>query len=402
MNSSYAAWLSLRAIRHRPLPTLVSALGLAAVLAPLIILYGLKSGVITGLIETLKSDPTILQVALTGNNSLTDEEVAALRQRPEVAVALGTFGKLSGRTELGSAALGMGVEISDWQPAAENDPLLPAGTTIGEDEIALAEPLAERLRVVPGQPVQAFAYRNNAAEVLAITLTVAEIVPRRKLDGREDTLALVHPSVLDRRAAFQDDFEVPEYGIGGRPLAERNRAYSSVRLYASSIEDVVALDGIMSAAGFRPDSKAANIAWVQSLEMVMAGVFGVISTAGVIGFSLSLWANVTSNLQQYRGQLSLLRLLGLGSGALTAFPAVQVLATATLGVLLATALAIGAATLLNRLFLTDMFDGSICRIEWGHLALGALVSYAISLVVMLWLIHRLSAINPSEALAENV
>lgn len=402
MSAAYAGRLSLRAMRHRPLPTLVSACGLAAVLAPLLILYGLKSGVITGLVDTLKRDPTILRVQLTGSVSLTEDDIASLRARPEVGFAVGSPSTLAGRMEISSAARGMEVENSNWLPSGDNDPLLPRGAGLADTEIALAEPLAERLSVDPGDEVQAFAYRNNEAEMLSLTLTVAHVLPRQRLEQGEGNLALVSERVMDMRDAFQGNFEVPEHGVEGKPLAERTRAFSSVRLYASSFEHVVALDRIMAELGFRAESRAANIAWVEGLEAVMAGVFAIISTAGAVGFAISFGANVTSNLQQYRGQLSLLRLLGLGSRPLAAFPVVQVFVTATLGLLAAVALAFGFAALINRLYLTEMFDGSICQVEWTDVACAALVSYSVALLVVLWQLRALRSIAPSEALAENV
>jgi putative ABC transport system permease protein len=402
MNVAYVSQLSFRAMRHRPLPMLVSAMGLAAVLAPLLILYGLKSGIVTGLVETLKSDPTILRVRLTGSVSLTEGDIASLRARPEVGFAVGSPGTLAARMEMSSAARGLEVETSNWLPSGDNDPLLPDGMVLAPNEIAMAEPLAEMLAIESGDEVEAFAYRNNETEILSLKLSVAYVLPRQKLESGEGTLALVHESVMDMRDAFQGNFEVPGHSVGGRPLSERTRAFSSVRLYASSFEQVVALDRIMTGLGFRAESEAANIAWVESLDIAMTGVFGIISAAGLVGFSLSLWANVTSNLQQYRGQISLLRLLGLDNRALTAFPVVQVVITATLGLLAAMAISLAVAAVINSMYFTEMFDGSICRVGWSDVGFAAVVSYGVAGLVVLWQIKILRSIAPSEALAEDV
>lgn len=402
MSAALAGRLSVNAMRHKPLPTLVSALGLAAVLAPLLILYGLKSGIVTGLVDMLKADPTILRVHLAGAVSLRPDDIADLRRRPQVGFAVGAPSTLAARMTMSRADGDLATVPGNWLPSAAGDPLLPPGVLLERDGIALAEPLAERLRVGPGDQVLGLAYRNNESETFELRLTVAYILPRQAIEPSQGSLALVHEDVIDMRDAFQGNYEVPALGIPGKPLAERQRAFSSVRLYAASFEDVVELDRIMSRLGFRAESKAANIEWVRSLELVMGGVFGIISVAGVLGFSLSLWANVTSNLQHYRGQLSLLRLLGLGDRALAAFPAVQVLVTATGGLLLAAAISGIVALIINRLYLADMFEEQICRIEPVHILAAAAVSYGIAIAVVAQQLRGLKSIAPSEALAENV
>lgn len=399
MKALYAGHLSLKAILHRPLPALVSALGLAAVLAPLLILYGLKSGIVDGLISDLKRDPSILRVSLVGNRPLGEHDIQVLRARPQVGFVVGSPRALATRMEMSKANGSLESVVAEWVPSGDGDPLLPVSAGLDLDQIAIAEPLAERLGLTVGDGVLAFAYRNNEAEVLEFSLTVLHVLPRHLLAGNR---VLAHAEVVGLVGAFHDHYAIPEHGLPGKDLASRTVNYDSLRLYAASVDDVVALDRIMGDLGFRAESQAANIEWVRMLDTAMTGVFVIISVAGVAGFALSLWANVTSNLRQYRGQISLLRLLGLGAAPLSVFPAVQVAVTTTLGLVLSAAGAGLVAFIINRIYLVDLFADSICKIQPGHIAAAAAVSYAIALLVVLQQIHALNSISPSEALAENV
>ena len=58
------------------------ALALAAVLAPLLILYGLTHGVVTGTLAALREDPANREILLVGNYRLRPDDVATIAAMP--------------------------------------------------------------------------------------------------------------------------------------------------------------------------------------------------------------------------------------------------------------------------------------------------------------------------------
>lgn len=396
----YSAFLALRAMVRNPLPLFVSALGLAAVLAPLLILYGLRSGILTGMITELQSDPAVLSVSIIGNRPMTDEEVAEIDAMPEVGFVVGAPRSIATRVQMSMERMAGDLEVTDWLPSAQGDPLLPDGTPpLTKDETVLSAQLAEKLQAEMGDEIYAFAYRNNQSEVYEVALKVMSILPRRLMSG---TRALVASERLNSVAAFSDNYEVPELGIGGRPLSERVTRFDSVRLYAASLDDVIAVDREMVARGFRVESKAANIDWINTLDSVMTGVFTLISSAGVIGFSISLGANVAAMISQHRRELSLLRLLGMSQRGVATFPLVQILSMTTLGLGFAFVAAFTVAFIINRIYLQNLFGSDICAISLQLVGVAAVASYVLAAIIVIWQTISLRKISPTEVLADNV
>ena len=395
-----AASLSLTAVRRNPLPALVSALGLAAVLVPLLVLYGLKSGVIEGMIAEMRDDPAILNVALLGHRTMTDGDIAEIAALPATGFVIGAPRSVAARVQMTSPELGLSFVDADWLPTDAGDPLLPdPAMVLAENEIVLGAQLAERLQVDVGDAVTASLSRNNYADVADVPLVVRDIVRRERLAGLR---ALVSDDLMTSISAFSDGYEYPAAGIGGRQLAERVSQYDSVRLYARTLEDVITLDRHMTGLGFRTESRAASIAWVQSVDQAMTGVFAIISVTGVAGFGISLWANVASTLRQQRTEMSLLRLLGMAGGQLAMFPLLQVLTVTSAGLAIALAAAFGTAAVINRLFLTEAFAGGVCQIGMLEVGIAAGGSYVLALAIVG--IQQLSMrnISPSEILRQNV
>lgn len=397
---AYSAFLALRAMVRNPLPVFVSALGLAAVLAPLLILYGLKSGILNGMITELRSDPAVLSVLVIGNKPLTEADISELDAMDSVGFIVGAPRSISTRVEMSDLAAFGNLIVADWLPSAVGDPLLPDGApALTTDEIVLSQTLAQRLGLVSGDTVHSFAYRNNESEVYAVALTIVDVLPKRRLSGSR---ALVASALLNSVAAFSDNYEVPDLGIAGKPLVGRVAKYDSLRLYANSLDDVVILDKAMVERGFRAESKSGSIAWIRTLDAVMTGVFAIISTAGALGCFISLGANVASTVAMQRHELSLLRLLGISATGISIFPLVQVLTMATLGLITTFIAAISVAYVINGLYLQGVFASNICSISIELLAATAVITYLMAAIIVLWQIYLLRNIAPTEVLADNV
>ena len=121
-----AVRLAMADLLAERLLALCTTLALAAVLAPLVILAGLRAGVVQGLREVLLEDPRVREVATAANRSFDAGLLARLAARPDVAF-------LAPRTRTLSASLlverpdapGAGTRV-ELLPTAPGDPLLVA------------------------------------------------------------------------------------------------------------------------------------------------------------------------------------------------------------------------------------------------------------------------------------
>ena len=74
--------LAVADYRRERLLSLCSVLGLAAVLTPLLVLYGVKFGIVTTMVGRMRSDPLMLELSPVSSGHFTPSFFASLKQDP--------------------------------------------------------------------------------------------------------------------------------------------------------------------------------------------------------------------------------------------------------------------------------------------------------------------------------
>ena len=92
--------LSLRDYLHERLLSACAVLGLAAVLAPLLILFGVKFGVVETLTERLRSDPATLEISPVGSGHFSAADMERWRDDGRVAFVMPRTRTLAATVEL--------------------------------------------------------------------------------------------------------------------------------------------------------------------------------------------------------------------------------------------------------------------------------------------------------------
>jgi putative ABC transport system permease protein len=354
-----AVRLGIADLRHEWLVALCQILALAAVLAPLLVLYGLKLGVVTGMLACLKDDPANREVRIVGNLALGPSDIEAVRARPEVAFLVPMTRSIARTLYFRLDRPGSGLVEARLLPTAAGDPLLPPGRpALAQDEVAITPQLARRLGVEPGARLLGGNVRvleDGRRQRLELPFTVAAILPEGRLGG---AAALVDPAPLERLEAFLDGWALPDAGFPeGQPLAERPQLFENLRLYARSLEDVAPLVGFLEAPPRRLDvrSEAAQIQGILDLDANLVRVFGLIVLVGGGGYLVSLAASLWGNVVRKRRELGIIRLLGASNLALVAFPLAQAVVVAGLGGITALLLYGLVAGVINA-----RFGGALC------------------------------------------
>ncbi len=372
-------------------------LALAAVLAPLVILAGLRAGVIQGLREILLEDPRAREITTASNRSFDAALLARLAAWPDVVF-------LAPRTRTLAASLlverpeapGAGARV-ELIPTAPGDPLLPIGPT-GTDTVVLTASAAARLRV-------------GAGDALVGRLA-------RVLDGRRESVvlalvvqAVAPPSAFARDAAFVplalavlvEDFQD---GRAGPPdtvaalVAPDQAEYAGFRLYARRLEAVPALDAALQAQGIEVVSRAADVSGLLRIDRNLGLLFGLVAGLGGLGFLVSLGAGLWANVERKRVPLAQLRFLGLRAGSLRLFPIAQAAVLAVLGVAAALMAALAASFVVNRVFAgTLALDRPLCLITPGLAAVAAAVTLLGATLVAAAAGTRAARVEPWEGLS---
>lgn len=375
--------------------------GLAAVLAPLMVLFGVKFGIITSMLTALAEDPHNRELRPLGSGHYTQEWLAEMSNRPEVAFVVARTRTLAATIDLKSGAA-THIVPAELIPSGAQDPLLAStpAKPEGLDRVVLSETAARRLNVAAGASIDASLSRQYGGqhERVHLQLEVAAVVPARGFDRAAVFSSL---GLVVAAEAFRDGRSVPELGWLGDPPQGAERSYPSYRLYARSIYDVAPLAQRLMKAGHKLKTKAAEIETVASINRNLTLVFWTIASAGLVGFSLSLGASLWANTDRKRRELSVLRLVGVGSEGIVLFPAFQALFTALLGWLSAVLMYLLLERIINRMLGSHLETGQVvCYLLPVHF-LGALGLTLISaLCAALVGGARASRVEPSEGLRE--
>lgn len=391
-------FLGLKALWRERMLLLFTSAGLAAVLGPLLLLYGFKFGIIAALLTSLRDDPANREIVLRGNYSLTAADIERYRGFPEVAFAAPMTRSIAARMEFVGPGAEPAIADSGVFPSAAGDPLLPSGTVLQSGEVALSAALADRLRLKAGDRVKARNHRtmSQGPEEIEFDFTVTHVVDRRLARGDR---AYVTVEVLFMLEAFLDGYAIPARDLSGKPADSRVEAAANVRLYARSIEEVPALDRRFATMGILVFSKADEVAGILGLNRSLAAVFGLIAGIGSLGYAVSLAASLLGNIAQQRKLLSLIRLMGAGRYALLSFPLAQGLAISISGFAMAAALFAAVSAAANSWFAGHFLAGSdVCRLGPEHFAVAMLATLAIVGSVVVWIGRTLLSVSPAEVL----
>jgi len=398
--------LGLADLWHERLNAACQVLALAAVLAPLLVLAGLRYGVISALLDQLRSDPAKRELRIVGNLSLTPEDVQRIASLPGTAFVVPLTRSIARSVQL--QALGgrsSGLQQAELWPTAAGDPLLPPSQPpLTDGDIAISPLLASRLGRGAGAALQVVTVRgvrDGHPVFLRLPLKVASILPEGLLGGPR---ALVTFRTLELIQAFLDGFALPDQGITeGTPLDRRPNVYEGLRLYARDLIDVAPLSAVLEAPplSMRVISDAAEITRMLDLDRNLATVFELLVLVAGGGYLVSLAAALWANVMRKRRPLSVIRLLGGSRRVLLAFPLVQALTVATLGSLLALVLFGAGATFVNLRFGAQLGAGRpVCALPPSHLVVAFAATLAAAFAAALLGGWRASAIQPNEGLRD--
>jgi putative ABC transport system permease protein len=263
----------------------------------------------------------------------------------------------------------------------------------------LSQTAAEKLGVAAGDTLDGSLARRfrGEQERVHLPLSVAAIAPARSFsrDG-----AFVSLTLLEALEDFRDGRAVPDLGWEGEP-ADTNRTYPGFRLYARTIYDVADLRDAFAGLNVNVHTRSAEIELVQRMNRNLTVIYWAIAIVGLVGFSLSLGANLWANIDRKRKDLSILRLVGFRTADIVWFPVVQALFTAILGWALAVAIYLTTALVINDMLATQLESGQqVCRLLPSHYAIALLLTCTAAMLAAGLAGLRSARVEPSDSLRD--
>ena len=321
-----------------------SVLALVAVIAPLLVLFGLKFGLVSSLTERLETDPASREIIPLGGGRFSAAFIAQLGERSDVAFAVPRTRQIAATAQVGTLTLEM-------LPTAAGDPLL-AGLPLphGLDQIVLSHTAAEKLAARPGDWLETSFARQVAGRVEAqrTRLQVLAVLPLEAF-AREGLFADL--GLLEAAEDYRDGRAVPALGWAGEAASvSEQRIYPAFRLYARSLSDVEPLRVYFAGQNLLVSTRAHTIAQVQSLSRNLSIVFWIIAGLALAGAFAAIFAGTLAAVARKHRELSVLRLLGFSTAALLLFVLLQALYSAGFAAVLSVGLYGLAEAALNKLF----------------------------------------------------
>ncbi|BCX65566.1 MULTISPECIES: ABC transporter permease [Pseudomonas] len=393
--------LALRDLWHDRKVSLCIAASLVAVIAPLLLLFGLKHGVVSQLQDELLRDPRNLEVKMLSNGNYDTAWIERLRQRPETGFALGQTRSLNTQADLlmGMQRFVEGAEIiatESGDPQLNLASLNPVG-----NQVILSASAAQRLQAKAGDSVQLRALRRleGVNERGEMTLTVLAVLDGARF-GR--AAGFVAPPLLLDLERFRDGYQVSEFGvITGKPPGNLQPLYARARVYARDIDQVAPLEHWLNEQHIETSSRLADIDNVKAINHVLGLIFGVIAMAALIGCVASMVGAFLANIDRKRKSLAVLRLLGFKRRAVGGFVVLQALLLSLVGYVGGLGFYAVGSHLFNYLLGSSQATGTfVCHITVWHGLAALLLTFLVAALVAA--IGALRAINiqPAESLRE--
>jgi putative ABC transport system permease protein len=376
-------------------------LALASVLAPMMILFGLKFGIVTTMIHELVENPANREIKPIGSGRYDDAWIGGMRQRDDVEFIIPRTRALAATIQLKSTSAKR-IVSTELLATAPGDPLLVGAIRQPQNyfQVILSQAAAKKLNVQPGAEIDASLARQfqGKRERVHLPLEVIDVAAAGVISRN---VAFVDLDLLIASEQFKDGRAVKALGWQGNTGGLKDRVYPSFRLYAHSIYDVEKLVADLEKQGTQVKANVAEISTVQSIDQNLSVIFWIIACVGAIGFAFSLGASLWANVDRKRKELSVLRLVGFKGARIVMFPVLQSCYTALLGWLLAVLVYLAFEYLINEFLAPRInLDRVLCFLLIEHFMWALMLTIVISISAAVLGGMRAARIQPSDGLRD--
>ena len=320
--------LSLQDLMHDRWVSLCILASLVAVIVPVLLLLGLRLGVVANLQQQLLTDPVNLELKIINNARLDRAWFEQVGRRADVAFVIPLTRSLNTQASVRLDAQRF-IENMELLPTATGDPLLKQLPVPELGQTVLSRLAADRLAAKVGDEISVRINRrrdglqeNGKRSLVVSAILSPAVFPRAAM--------LVNLSFLESLEDFRDGYQSPEWGLDSGDLRPARQDYARARVYARSLEQVAELARWLESKSLgqqtlNVSTRVNDIEAVQSIDAVLNLIFLVVAGTAIAGAAASLFAAFLTNIDRKRRYLAYFRLLGLGTGAVASFVLIQAL-----------------------------------------------------------------------------
>lgn len=392
--------LAMQDLWHDRIISFCIVSSLVAVIAPLLLLFGLRFGIVDQLQEDLTRDPRNLEIRMLSSGSYDQNWITQLQQRPDVGFAIGQTRSLNTLADL-QTDISHFIENAEVIPTSVGDPLLSKLEIHQENDVIVTQEAARKLAARVGDTINIRVSRllDERREWGRKSVTIVGILPATYFNR---AAIFTQPSLLLAIEHFRDGYAVTELGsTSGAQLNSKPPRYARARLYAHDIDQVASLERDLRAQRIETTSRLADIENVKSINRVLGIIFNTIAATALVGCITSLVGSFIANVDRKRKHIAVLRLLGFTRPAVGGYVIVQ----GCLLSLMAYVGGFGLYLLASQVFNQALAGGQatdqmLCKITPLHGLVALLLTLVVAILVASIGAYRAINIEPAQSLRE--
>lgn len=397
--------LACKDLFHERLMSFCSIMALASILAPLLILFGVRYGVMTTLHNRLIQDPNIVTIIPLGSGQgYTKAWLQEVRQWPEVRFAILRTRDIAATIQVRNLNIENGKFLRvSLEPTGMGDPTIEQAQIPNPQglSVIISDSVARKLHLKLNDTLQGNLGRtrpSGGVEYVDLQLIVGGILP---LAAEDRDLLFVPMPLLDAAEYYRDYIAVPDYNFTGDHMddvAKESRRYAGFRIIANDLNDVSILRERLQAQRIEVITKSREIEFVQDLNTSLNLIFMFIAITASLGFVTSTTSTIIASVRRKDKILGTLRLIGLSKLSIMAYPITQALATSVCGMILASFVYVFVAFGIDSLFSANLYGAAVCKMELWHFVIAFIIVIMLSCLASLRAAVLASRIEPADVL----
>ncbi len=243
-------WLAMKDLWHEKLITLNLILGTAAIIAPLLILFGIKFGTIETMTNRLVNDPKNLEIRPLSSRSYTPSWFGKIKKNNKVDFVIPMTRQLSASVFIQALSSSKRSVTADIVATNKGDPLLlqNGGTIPDEKSCVLSNSLAKELGLKKGDILKCTVarYVKNKIQKSSITLKVSAVLSQRAGFVKSIYVPL---ETVENIEKYKDGLAVPQWDWKGN-ISHAYPVYDGVFISVPKELDRVEQIKLISGTGF--------------------------------------------------------------------------------------------------------------------------------------------------------
>lgn len=304
--------LALCSLRFDKIISICIVASLCAVIAPLLLLFSLRFGIISNLEHKLSSNPSNLEIRMMSGYRLDQQFFDELKNNPHIGFVIPLTRSLSVTANI--SFNGRIVQNLETLPTAAGDPIVREMGFDGElslTEAYLSETTAQDLGLKTGDTFKFVISRitDNKTVNAVVPFTLKGIVKKELLPHKT---IMVNFNTLVYMEDFRDGFEPPVFSDGSNPNSERQN-FAKARIYVKSLNDLEPVSRMLR-QNYSITDKLASVENLKAISKVLSFIFTTIALTSIAGGVMATIGLIFTNLSRLEQTFALLFLSGLSKG----------------------------------------------------------------------------------------